>query len=365
MMLGGILRLRTWLPLLACSGLLGGCTAFVARQIERPGHLGDRRQIAGLLSTAGFGHEVMRAGDGAPLAYWIGVPRAYRIREKIEERHDADGRFHMQLQWNFGQQDLSRAVPLPARGSVVLLHAWGMEGSTMLPWALKFAAAGYVSVMPDLRGQGDSGGTPGYGPSEARDVAALVRMLRKAGRLPGPLYLLGISYGGSVALFAAPALPEARAVVAMEPYANAADTIRRAPASGLFGHAWLARSITPREVDGAIGRASRRLGVDLQGIDAGAAVARSTQCLLVLRGSRDTLMTAAALRGLGARSPHAQYAQVPGENHLSLPLRTDRLFQPLLDWMQAVPDGPAGACPRFAGTPVPDATASPAARSSR
>jgi pimeloyl-ACP methyl ester carboxylesterase len=353
---------RAWMLVVVVCAWLSGCASFMAYKIEHPDHMGGSpKQMDAFLRQVGFAREAMRTNDGVRIAYWIASPRAYQIHEQVEERHRADGSVNgIGFKLDFGEQDPAAAAPLPTRGSVVLLHPWGMEGSAMMPWALRFAAAGYVSVMPDLRDQGDSDKAPvGYGPREARDIVELIRTLQASGRLRGPLYLFGVSYGGSVALFAAPDLPDIRAVIAMEPYANAADTIRRAPSSGLFGHEWLAHWIRSRDIDAGLDRASRQLGVDLNAIDAGDAVARSTQCLLVLRGSRDNLMPDDALRKLSARSPRSYFAEIPSENHLSLPLRTDRLFQPLLDWMQSVPDDASGACPTFAWS----SAASPASES--
>ncbi len=178
--------------------------------------------------------------------------------------------------------------------------------------------------------------------------------MRDGGRLPAPLYLFGASYGATVALFAASHVPLVRGVVALEAYANAAAVIRKAPGSGLFGYRWLARLITPKEVDAAIERADKRLGLDLAAIDPGDALAKSQRCTLILRGSKDELMSATSLRQLSQRSLLAAYADVPDQNHITLPLRTDVLFQPLLAWMQALPAA-AGPCPKFA---LPGAKAS-------
>ena len=355
------MRRHGWMLLLPTL-LLGGCTAFVTRQITRPGHHLPDGEFRELLTAQGLQRESLRTVEGLRIAYWLVPPRAYRVRGKVE-RTVRDGRVvGGAFKFRIGADAPARLPPLPAKGSVLLLHPWGMSGVAMLPWALKYAQAGYVAVVPDLRSQGSSGDAPiGYGPREAADMVDLARQLRSTGHLPGPLYLVGASYGATVALYVAPGLPQLRGVLALEPYANAAATIRRAPASGLFGHRWLARWITPREVDAAIARASRQLGVDLALIDAGDAVAASAVCTLVLRGSDDRLITAAALHAISARSPRARYVEVPGENHLSLPISLDRLFQPSLEWMRALADGAADTCPAFSVQPRPGATASPAA----
>lgn len=343
---------RRWLPGLLLGLSLGGCTTFVARQIERPGHP-NRKQLAWFstqLKQAHFQRDAMRTRDGVRIAYWYDSPHAFGVEVPIVEQR-RDRRFTLNFQIDY-KGSLGHAAPIPARGSVVLLHPWGLAGSAMAMWGLLLAQSGYVVVLPDLRSQGNSGDAPvGYGPREAGDMVDLVHHLRATDRLPGPLYLLGASYGATVALFAAPRLPEVQGVIAIEPYANAAAVIRRAPASGLFGYRWLAHLITDEEIDAAIARASRKLGVDLDRLGPGDALAETSACTLLLRGSDDVLVSNTDLELLSRRSRLADFVEIPDEGHLSLPLRTDRLLPPLLAWMQSLPAAPK-TCPAFSLPPA-------------
>lgn len=335
---------------------LSGCTAFVTRQIEHPGHASNRSFDA-FLSHLGFQRDMMHTRDGVHLAYWIAPPRAYHVKDEYQMlRKGKQASVSFKLGFD---GDPTKAALLQPKASVLLLHPWSMSGAAMSAWAIHFAAAGYQVVMPDLRSQGDSSDAPvGYGPREAADIVELVRDLQAKHQLPGPLYVLGISYGATVALFAAPQLPELRGVMAMEPYANAAAVIRRAPASGLFRYDWLARWITPKEVDAAIARASRKLEVNLEQVDPGDALARTRACTLILRGSDDVLTSGKAVAALSRRSSWASYVEVPDEGHLSLPMRTAWLVPPLLRWMQALPDA-GGQCPVFSLPPATHAASSP------
>ncbi|HEY1588718.1 MAG TPA: alpha/beta hydrolase [Rhodanobacter sp.] len=353
------MRQGRWLVVLLVF-VLCGCTSFVTRQIERPGR-DNREQLAWLrelLKQTDFQFDAMRTRHGVRMAYWYGLPRAYDLKVDVRELRK-DYHYSLNFGFKFGVEQ-GNAPALPARGSVILLHPWSYEGSVLTTWALLFANAGYVVVMPDLRSHGESDDAPvGYGPREADDIVDLVHDLRAANRLPGPLYLFGVSYGGTVALFTAPKLTDVHGVIALEPYANAAEVIRRAPASGLFGYRWLASWIRPREVDDAIQRASRKLGVDLAHVDPGDALAHTPSCALILRGAEDNLIAGDGLRELARRSPRANYVEVSQEGHMNLPMRTDRLFPPLLEWMQTLPADRNGSCPNFA--PLPFSPSSPVA----
>lgn len=330
---------------------LSGCAMYVARQIETPGRENrpQREQLAhfvDLLKRGGFEQRTMTTPANVRLAYRIGQPRATGFVADVGSKV-ADGKYSLHFSFRF-TGDPAHARALSPRGSVLLLHPWGMEGSVLAPWALLFSNAGYAVVLPDLRSQGDSSDAAvGYGPREAQDIAALVHTLEQSGQLPGPLYLMGVSYGGTVAIFSAPELPEVRGVMALEPYANAAAVIRRAPSSHLFGPSWIGAAIGKKTMDKAIARASDHLGVDLASLDAGDALTRARACTLIVHGSRDQLTTDNDMRQLASRSPLAIHVEVSGEDHVTLMMRTDRLFQPTLEWMNALPSASPSACPSF------------------
>ena len=322
-----------WIGLVLCHG----CTSYIAGKIARPELDTGHQWLAGEIAKDGFKRESLRTKEGVRIAYWIGSPREYLVTQQISGSNS-----HPHVDMNIAQY-AQEGPQASARGTVILLHPIGEDGAMMASWGLYFGHAGFMAVMPDLRSHGDSEKAPvGYGPPEAIDIADLVRQLRAAGRLPEPLYLFGISYGGSVALRAADEIPDVRAVVALEPFANVAQAIERAPQSGLFGHPLLVKWIvTPQRMKSATVEAGKELGIDLEKLDTGDAVARLNTCALIVRGSDDELTDDAQVRAMSERSPWASYVSVSGERHITLPLRAQYLFDPLLGWMtQSSPDMP-------------------------
>lgn len=109
------------------------------------------------------------------------------------------------------------------RAAVVLMHGYSWN---RLPWLAGFVPwlqRRYHVLQFDFRGHGGSDDALiTLGTLEQRDVAAAVHFL--AGRGLGPIALMGISMGGSVAIMAAPDLPVA-AVVADAAYADLRDPI--------------------------------------------------------------------------------------------------------------------------------------------
>ncbi len=109
------------------------------------------------------------------------------------------------------------------RAAVVLMHGYSWN---RLPWLAGFVPwlqRQYNVLQFDFRGHGGSDDALiSLGTLEQRDVAAAVHFL--AGRGLGPIALMGVSMGGSVAIMAAPDLPVA-AVVADAAYADLRNPI--------------------------------------------------------------------------------------------------------------------------------------------
>lgn len=280
------------------------------------------------------------ARDGVAL-FWSALdPGDYRLRYAWSRgAHAEDIRFALDF-------DVPTA-PAPApRGTVVLLHGWMMDGGSLLPWSLRLAEAGYRTIAIDLRNHGRSGhGPSGYGTREAADVVDAVAALRARGEIAGPLHLMGVSYGAATALFAAadPAL-RAERVVALESFDNAGTAIRdmvphmlATEPEGWGQRAlqhWMRWRTDAAALDAAIAQAGRALHLSLDRVDVGAALARAPACVLLVHGTADRHVPVAHGRALAAAAPHARYLELEGEDHLSLPMRLDRLAPTVIDWFE-------------------------------
>lgn len=354
------MRLRAVAVLLAaCTA--AGCASLADRVVAPPAH-GQLDRVAAALDEQALGvsQAKWRTPDGVTLAYR--VIRAGEAGLTTWFARDAHG-------WTFTFHWKQQArAPVPTRGTVVYLSGWGESGASLLPWAIRLGEHGYRGVAVDLRGTGHSSRAPiGFGPREAADVAALLAHLDDNGQLPHPIHLFGVSYGAATALFAEPALRGRIAgIVAMEPYANAADAIRTMvpgvlaqPAHDPFQRmatAWMRRRYDSVAVERAIADLDRRLDLDLAAIDLHGPLAQSRTCTLLLHGARDTWIPPDASRSLAAAAPQAHYAELPDDNHLSLPLRLDWLAAPIAEWMR---QAGAGQCAALALPPDPAATPAP------
>lgn len=306
-------------------------------------------EIAALPNRSG--HVVSR--DGVPIFWRAFDAGQYGLRYRyLGQRHDAGRPLDVDFSFKLPQP----FRPQAARGTVVLLHGWMMDGDSLLPWSLQLAQAGYRVVTLDLRNHGHSGGGPaGYGTRESDDVIDVVDALRGRGEITGPLYLFGISYGAATALFAADKLgPQVAGVVAMESFANAGRGIRDMVPHMLASRpsGWKAQAVATyarwryggQDLDAVIAATDRRLHLDLDRIDVTHALADTQACVLLLHGEADQHIPVAHGRMLSLASQRVHYLELRGENHLSLPLRLDLLGGVVDDWLAQDGRGHAG-CP--------------------
>jgi pimeloyl-ACP methyl ester carboxylesterase len=357
--------------------LLAGFTHSRTRDLADPaGALGARlvapggvspllpsARIEALLATVPTRSGHVLTPDGLSVFWRALDPGDYRMRYAWQGAH---GGQRQRMDYTLSMQ--APAHPVAPRGTVILLHGWMMDGGSLLPWSVELAEHGYRTITVDLRNHGRSGSGPsGYGTREAGDVVAVLRQLRAQGEVTGPLHVMGVSYGAATAIFTARELGAAvgagrvddlqlGGVVAMESFDNAGRAIRdmvphmlqRRPDSvGEWASAqWLRWRFDEQTLDAAIDEAERKLALALDRVDVGAALAQAPACVLLIHGRDDAHVPVAHGRALAAAAPRARYLELAGEDHLSLPMRLDRLGPTVLDWFERTPARDGGRCPQ-------------------
>ena len=71
----------------------------------------------------------------------------------------------------------------------------------------------------------------------------------------------------------------------------------------------------------------------LDGVNVANALAH-VSCPLLVHGDADRHVPVQHGRALAASAPHARYIEVPGEDHLSLPMQLDALAPAVLEWFE-------------------------------
>jgi len=116
----------------------------------------------------------------------------------------------------------------PTRGTVVILHGLADSKASYLGLGERLAKMGFGIVLPDMRAHGRSGGRHvTFGALEKRDIERLVDNMVASGDVRGPLYVIGVSMGAVVAVRYAAMDGRCHGVVAVAPYKDARDVVRR------------------------------------------------------------------------------------------------------------------------------------------
>lgn len=216
------------------------------------------------------------------------------------------------------------------RGTVFILHGYGLNKELMLPWGMVLAQAGYRAVLVDLRGHGRSTGDRVYfGRVERTDLAQCLDALEQRGVCRGPVGVLGISYGAVLALHWAAVDPRVQCVTAISPYAD--------PATAMEEYLKVyAPQLTWGTDRKAAGLVASQIAAEWPDPTTATAVRGLKQPVLFVRGGKDELCSRADLSRLQAAAPPgSEVTEVPLANHLVTGLCITQLRGPVTNWFGA------------------------------
>lgn len=114
------------------------------------------------------------------------------------------------------------------RPAILAYHGWGGTKESVLPSCLDYVKAGFVVLIPDLRGHGESGGVSTLGLVEQSDARIAIDYLVSRSELvnASALSVLGSSFGGLISLLAAGNDPRIKATVSSSAPTNTTAWLR-------------------------------------------------------------------------------------------------------------------------------------------
>ena len=222
-----VLRPLQWMTLLALFSTLGtGCGSFMARRMVQAPNTYPTWLASPARVLLAFNRNLL---TNAPVQYADVGPPAARLQYRVVEPADYQlnviatnwvERGEVRAQFVFrAEAPRTNAWSAAPRGTVVLLHGYGLAEFALVPWAWQLAQVGWRCVLVDLRGHGKSTGKAiYYGLKEARDMSQLLDGLAQQGQLARPVAALGESYGAALALRWRTTDPRVGSVVAIAPY---------------------------------------------------------------------------------------------------------------------------------------------------
>ena len=223
------------------------------------------------------------------------------------------------------------------RGTVVLLHGYGLAQFSMAPWALRLGQEGWRCVLVDLRGHGKSTGKRIYfSLQETHDLSQLLDKLAKEGKLKEPVAAFGESYGAALALRWKTVEPRVRTVVAITPFAGLSNSVlnlRQEYAS------WLPKTL----IKSGLKKLPAVLGTTAGELDTTTVIARNPMTALFVAGAEDKIAPVKDVEQLRAlATPGSGLVIVPDATHESVKYFFPNLVPPVLTWLlgNGEPDHP-------------------------
>jgi alpha-beta hydrolase superfamily lysophospholipase len=196
------------------------------------------------------------------------------------------------------------------RGTIFILHGMRDHKESLRGWADMLDRAGYITVLVDHRGQGNSTGQYfTYGAEEANDLRIIATRLLDAHRIRTPLGALGASYGAATALRWAELDPRVKAVIALAPFAELPSMI------GNFSPVPLPHWFVEHVVDkgGAIA------GFDPGAVDSVRSATTARVPLLLLHGRADRHIPIEHSRRIcHAARTHCELIELEDTDHLGI-----------------------------------------------
>lgn len=335
----GIHRRGAVVLLLAALLLVGsgtGCGRYGARRLAQAPNTYPRFLAPPARVTVDFGKLTL---TNVPVR-WVSVgPHPARLRYRIIPPGDyqvrttstnwfAGGRPRLRVDF---RASFPGAAAEPPRGTIVLLHGFGIDQRLMIPWALLLAQEGWQCVLVDLRGHGRSTGRRIYfGTAETQDMEQLLDDLQRRGWLTPPVGVMGDSYGASLALRWAAADARIDRVVAVAPYPELAPAAQnlRGEFAPWFPSSWL-RS--------ALGQLPGVLGVPAYELDPIRVIRDQPVAALFVAGENDRIAPPADVSRLRAAVARpGPILTVPDASHEGLPYRFEALTGPVIAWFDGM-----------------------------
>jgi pimeloyl-ACP methyl ester carboxylesterase len=333
------MRIKWYWPLILAFALCsGGCGGFVARRMAQapntyPTWFAPKARVMLAFNShflTNFPAQFLEAGPpSARLLYRVVEPADYQFKIATTNWQE---RGKEQFQFNIravvpGQSNSWTAAP---RGTVILLHGYGVAQFAMLPWALRLAEDGWRCVLVDLRGHGKSTGKRIYfGTRETQDLTELLDQLARDGKLSGPVDVLGESYGAALALRWKTVDPRVQSIVAIAPYAELSDAVINISKDyAPWMPKWLLRS--------GLAKLPSLLKIEAAQLDTTTVLSRNHVAALFIAGAEDKVTPVSEVQHLNElAAPGSRLIIVPRATHEAVTYFFKDLVPDVLSWLDA------------------------------
>ncbi len=272
-------------------------------------------------------HYVDVGPPAARLCYRIVEPADYRVKITATNWLEG-GQKKFLFSFKAKLPDPATNPPTASRGTVILLHGYGLAQFSMLPWALRLAQDGWRCVLVDLRGHGRSTGRRIYfGCRETNDLSLLLDTLSRDQQFKDSVDVVGESYGAALALRWKTVDPRVHTVVAIAPYASLSNAVMNI--CGDYAN-WMPRFV----LRSGLRDLPSLLQVSPEELDTTTVLKRHPVTALFVAGADDNIAPAGDVERLcSLASPGSQFIVVPNATHEALTYYFNDLLSPVVAWL--------------------------------
>ncbi|MEO6568718.1 MAG: alpha/beta fold hydrolase [Opitutaceae bacterium] len=325
------------LLIFTCVGSTGCVTSILANKITRAPNLQSTptqfRQFAAyrpVLDQQYYSLALKIPVSPHPALISVGViePGDYQLKHELKSTAK-DHKTVVSLDMSFAKR-AETASPTSPKATIFVLHGVMMAKESMLHWGFFLAEKGYRVVLVDLRGHGQSSGDLiSYGAWEPADLSQVLDELTRRQVIVGRVGVLGLSYGGAVAIDWAARDPRVTSVVALAPFSDARKAIDE------FAHALMptvVSHVSPEKMAAALALAAKRGQFTWEETDVVAAAHQLRQPILLFHGSNDQWIPLHHSQTIKAAAPSGSALRVGQGDHLTLSVRLAPIAEQASAW---------------------------------
>lgn len=314
-----------------------GCGTFMARSIVRspnryPSWFAPNPTVTLAFNPkllTNFAAQFVEVGPPpAKLCYRVVKPADYQFKVSSTNWLQ-DGELVYEFHFKASMPAQTNCWSSSPRGTVILLHGYGLAQFSMLSWALRLAEDGWQCVLVDLRGHGKSTGKRIYfGTKETTDLSQLLDQLAGDKLLDEPVSVMGESYGAALALRWKTVDPRVDRVIAIAPYAGLSNAVMniRQEYAGWVPKYW---------VRSGIRKLPSVLNVPADELDTTTVLKRKPVAALLIAGGHDKIVPEAEIEKLHQLMlPDSEFIKVPEATHETLTYFMDDLTGPITAWLE-------------------------------